>query len=77
MRTELQFIDEELTSWGGVSVLKKMIDQSGFSTFLERQPLPEQGSNRGYPPVQLFIQFMSAVWYGVVQIVMLIWTSPD
>jgi len=64
MRTEIQFIDQELTSWGGVAVLKKMIDQSGFSAYLERLPLPEQGSNRGYPPVQLFLQFMSSVWCG-------------
>jgi hypothetical protein len=64
MRTEIQFIDQELTSWGGVSILKKMIDQSGFSLYLESLPLPEQGSNRGYPPVQLFLQFMSAVWCG-------------
>ena len=52
MRTELQFIDQELTSWRGVSI------------YLERLPLPEHGFNRGYPPVQLFIQFMSAVWCG-------------
>jgi hypothetical protein len=64
MRTEIQFIDQEITSWGGVGILKKMIDQSGFSSFLESLPLPEQGSNRGYPPVQLFLQFMSAVWCG-------------
>jgi NADH:ubiquinone oxidoreductase subunit len=64
MHTEVQFIDHELTSWGGVAILKKMIDQSGFMSYLERLPLPEQGSNRGYSPVQLFIQFMSAVWCG-------------
>ena len=63
-RTEIQYIDQELTSWGGVSILKKMIDQSGFLSYLERLPLPIQGSHRGYPPVQLFIQFMSALWCG-------------
>ena len=41
-----------------------MIDQSGFASYLESLPLPEQGSNRGYPPVQLFLQFMSGVWCG-------------
>ena len=41
-----------------------MIDQSGFSSYLEHLPLPKQGSNRGYPPVQLFLQFMSAIWCG-------------
>ena len=64
MRTEIQFIDQAVTAWGGVSILKKMIDQSGFASYLESLPLPEQGSNRGYPPVQLFLQFMSAVRCG-------------
>jgi hypothetical protein len=64
MRTEIQFIDQEITSWGGISILKKLIDQSGFGSYLESLPLPEQGSNRGYSPVQLFLQFMSGVWCG-------------
>jgi len=32
MRTEIQFIDQAVTAWGGVSILKKMIDQSGFAS---------------------------------------------
>jgi len=64
MHTDIQFIYQAITSWSGVSILKKMIDPSGFSTYLESLPLPEQGSNRGYPPEQLFLQFMSAVWCG-------------
>ena len=33
MRMEIQFIDREITSWGGISILKKMIDQSGYVIF--------------------------------------------
>jgi hypothetical protein len=64
MHTDIQFIEQELTSWGGVAILKKMIDKSGFSSFLKSLSLPKQGSNRGYPPEQLFLQFMSSVWCG-------------
>jgi hypothetical protein len=64
MQTEIEFIDKEITSWGGVAILKKMIDKSGFSSYLESLSLPEQGSNRGYPPLQLFLQFMSSIWCG-------------
>jgi hypothetical protein len=63
-KTIIEFVDKEITSWGGVSILKKMIDMSGFSACLESLPLPEQGSNRGYPPPQLFLLFMSSVWCG-------------
>lgn len=61
---KLEFIDKEITAYGGLSILKKMIDTTGFIQVLEGLPLPIQGSNRGYPPVQLFIQFMASVWCG-------------
>jgi hypothetical protein len=63
--TVIRFVNREITSWGGVSILKKMIDQGGFATYLGNLPFPLQGSNRGYPPVQLFLLFMSGIWCGV------------
>ena len=60
MNTELRFIDQEISSLSGVSIFKKMMGKSEFVTYLETLPLLEQG----YPPVQLFIQFMSAIWCG-------------
>ena len=41
-----------------------MIDLSGFAGYLDTLPLPEQMSNRGYPPQQLFLLFMSSIWCG-------------
>lgn len=61
---DLEFVDHEITAYGGLAILKKMINRSGFLQVLERLPLPVQGSNRGYPPIQLFIQFMASVWCG-------------
>ena len=61
---ELRFTNQEISSCGGLSLLKKMLDRSGFIHYLESLPLPAQGSNRGYDPVQLFIQFMASVWCG-------------
>ena len=56
-KTVIEFIDREITSRGGISILKKMIDPSGFSAYPDTLPLPEQGSNRGYPHQQLFLLF--------------------
>ena len=64
-RTEIAYIDEEITSWGGISILKKKLDRSGFIDYLKQLPLPVQGSNRGYPPEQTFLIFMSGLWCGV------------
>lgn len=61
---ELEFIDNEITAYGGLSILNQMLSKSGFVQELERLPLPMQGSNRGYPPIQLFVQFMAGVWCG-------------
>ena len=62
--TKIEFIDEEVTSWGGVAILKRMLDASGFVGMLGRVGLPAQGSNRGYDPVQIVLGFMCAVWCG-------------
>lgn len=61
---ELRFTDQDISSWGGLSLLKKMLDRTGFMHHLSSLPLPSQGSNRGYDPVQLFVQFMASVWCG-------------
>ena len=61
---ELEFVDQEITAYGGLAVLKQMLTQSGFVEKLEHLPLPVQGSNRGYSPIQLFVQFMVGVWCG-------------
>jgi hypothetical protein len=52
---------------GGVAVLKKMIDQSGFSSYLDSLPLPEQGSNRGLSCTIVFaIYECRLVWSGTL-----------
>jgi hypothetical protein len=61
---ELEFVDNEITAYGGLAILKKMIASTGFEQVLGSLPLPPQGSNRGYPPIQLFVQFMASVWCG-------------
>jgi hypothetical protein len=61
---DLEFVDQEITAYGGLAILKQMLTQSGFVDKLGHLPLPLQGSNRGYPPIQLFIQFMAGVWCG-------------
>lgn len=61
---EIEFVDNEITSFGGLVILKQLLTNSGFIKELENLPLPVQGSNRGYPPIQLFVQFMASIWCG-------------
>jgi hypothetical protein len=64
MSYELRFSDKEVSAWGGLSLLKRMLDHLGFDRALARAGLPEPGSNRGYAPVQLITQFIISVWCG-------------
>ena len=61
---KIEFTDKEITPWGGISILQKMMDKMSFSTVLKNTSLPVQGSNRGYDPVQLIVQFIVSIWCG-------------
>jgi hypothetical protein len=60
----LRFSDKEITAWGGMAIMKRMLDHMGFDRALIDAGLPQPGSNRGYAPEQLVVQFMLAVWCG-------------
>ncbi|HUW98429.1 MAG TPA: IS1380 family transposase [Acidiferrobacter sp.] len=64
MGFELRFTDKEITAWGGMGLMKRMLDHLHFDEALRRSGLPQPGSNRGYRPEQLITQFMLAVWCG-------------
>ena len=61
---ELSFSDKNITPWGGMSLMKRMLDRMGFAAALEGCGLPTPASNRGYAPTQLILQFMISIWCG-------------
>jgi hypothetical protein len=64
MDFHLRFTDKEITAWGGLSLIKRMLDHMGFDSALADSGLPQPKSNRGYRPEQLILQFMMGVWCG-------------
>ena len=64
MNIDLRFTDKEITAWGGMGLMKRMLDHLGFDGALAGCGLPQPGSNRGYRPEQLIVQFMLSVWCG-------------
>lgn len=64
MEFSLRFSDKEITPWGGMAIMKRMLDHMGFDAALNGAGLPQPGSNRGYAPSQLITQFMLSVWCG-------------
>ena len=64
MSFELGFTTKEITAWGGMGLMKRMLDRIGFNSAMEACGLPQQESNRGYSPIQLMVQFMLSIWCG-------------
>ena len=53
---DLRFTSREVTAWGGLALLKRMLDAFDFKAALQSWALPPPGSNRGYAPAQLIEQ---------------------
>ena len=61
---KISFTNKEITPWGGMVLLKKMLNFISIDEVLAGLPLPRQGSNRGYSPTQLIKTFWISVWSG-------------
>ena len=61
---KIEYTDKEITAYGGLALLKKMLDKMSFEQLLEALPLPAPGSNRGYDPAQIITQFIISIWCG-------------
>jgi hypothetical protein len=64
MGFELRFTDKEVTAWGGMGLMKRLLDHLNFDSALKLAKLPQPRSNRGYAPEQLILQFMLSIWCG-------------
>ncbi len=64
MDIKIAFTDKEITPWSGMVFMKKLLDKTGLFDLLQRLDLPQQGSNRGYAPIQLITCFLLSVWCG-------------
>ena len=65
MGFDIRFSDKEVTDWGGMGIMKRMLDHLGFDAALTTAGLSQSRSNRGYGPEQLMTQFMLLIWCGV------------
>lgn len=60
----IEFTEEKVTAWGGMQLMKQLLDQTGISKKLSELPLPERGSNRSYDPQQIVECFWTSIWIG-------------
>lgn len=61
---EVEFSDKNVSAWGGMKLMKDMVDNIGIKEFMRGLDLPEKGSNRGYDPMQIIECFWTSIWIG-------------
>ena len=61
---KFEYTDRPVTSWGGMRLMKSLIDQTGIREYLQTLDLPQPMSNRGYSPEQILESFWVSVWTG-------------
>jgi hypothetical protein len=61
---EIRFTAREITVWGGLALMRRMLQSIRFSEVAKEWDLPQPGSNRGYEPVQIIEQFLVSIWCG-------------
>lgn len=57
----------EVTAWGRLALLKRMLDGMGLHEALQSWRLPQPGSNRDYAPEQLIEQMIVSIWCGAAR----------
>ena len=61
---QVEFTDKKVTAWGGMKLMKEMLDGIGIKEFMSGLDLPEKGSNRSYDPIQIIECFWTSIWIG-------------
>lgn len=60
----IEYTDRSVSAWGGMRLMKELMDKTGIREKLHILSLPQPGSNHGYSPVQILESFWVSVWTG-------------
>lgn len=73
----IAYSDKQVTPYGGMSLMKRFIDQTGIREFLKSIDLPTPGSNRGYSPEHIVESFWLSIWTGASRYIHCDWLRYD
>lgn len=73
----IEYSDKQVTPYGGMSLMKRFVDQTGIRGFMSSLDLPEPGSNRGYPAAQIIESFWLSIWTGASRYIHCDWLRYD
>ena len=64
MGLKIEYSDKQLSPWGGLALMKEMLDKSGIRTQLSSIGLPESTSNNSIEALTIVESFFASVWIG-------------
>lgn len=73
----IEYSDKQVTPFGGMSLMKRFIDQTGIREELSKLNLPYPKSNRGYDPGQIIESFWLSIWTGASRYIHCDWLRYD
>jgi hypothetical protein len=73
----IEYSDKPVTAFGGMSLLKRLVDKVGIMEQLSQLSLPSPGSNRGYKPEDLILSFWLGIWTGASRYIHCDWLRHD
>ena len=74
---KIEFTDRPVSAWGGLRMMKEVINRSGILDFLSHLCLPYPGSNRGYSPLLIIEAFWVSIWIGASRFIHADWLRYD
>jgi len=73
----IEYSDKAVTPFGGMSLLKRFLDQTQIREYLNTANLPAPGSNRGYNPTDIVTSFWLGIWTGASRYIHCDWVRYD
>lgn len=73
----IEYSDKQVTPFGGMSLMKRFVDQTGIRNYLQELNLPQPGSNRGYNPEHIVESFWLGIWTGASRYIHCDWLRYD
>ena len=64
---KFEYTERNISAWGGMLLMKEVLDRSGVKEKFRSLDLPKRGSNRGYDAIDIIESFMVCIWLGGVR----------
>jgi len=73
----IEYSDKKISAWGGMKLMKDLVDNTGIKSFMGALNLPRRGSNRSYFPLDIIESFWVSIWIGASRFTHSSWLRYD